>query len=217
MDHEAPAPSWAGVVGSAWALAYVPIHLYWAATGDAWPIDGLPEGLTEPRWRQANWGATVVITGAAAVSLALVHPWGRRLPRSLLLGVAGVGAVFALLHWAAFSAATALTMAGVTDGEVTSFSRWNLFVFEPWFLGMGLLLAVAASQHARSTRGAAGSEHGTPRRGTRASAALVLGGSLVVLVGVMTFQFWIFAVVGPALIGLGGLGRLLARRAPQPA
>lgn len=211
-------PSWAGFVGCAWALAYVPIHVYWAVTGDAWPIDGVPKGLTEPQWQQANWGATVVITGAAAVSLALVHPWGRRMPRSLLLGVAGVGAGFALLHWAAFSAGIALTMAGVIDGEITSFSRWNLFVFEPWFLGMGLLLAVAVSQHARSTHGPAGSERTTPppRRGARAGAALVLGGSLVVLVGVMTFQVWVFAVAGPFLIGLGGLWHLLTRRAPQP-
>ncbi len=70
----------------AWALAYVPIHVYWALTGSLRPFGELPGSLTDSQWRQANWAACFVITGAAVVSLALVQPWGRRLPRPILLG-----------------------------------------------------------------------------------------------------------------------------------
>ena len=217
-----PGPgSWGGLAGCAWALAYVPVHVYWAVTGDVSPFGDLPASLSPSQWRQANWAACVVIGGAAVFSLALVRPWGRRLPRFMLLGVAGVGAVFAVLHWAAFSAPTALRLLGVTGGAITTFDRWNLFVFEPWFLGMGLLLAVAAVQGARrdeGRRGAAAVAPPAPPRsvGATAAAALVLAGAFVVLVGVMTFQPRAYAVAGPALIVVGLGWRAAARRARMP-
>lgn len=214
----APALSWAVHAGCAWALAYVPIHLYWALTGRAWPTEELPEELTAPMWRQANWAACVVIVGAAVVALALVQPWGRRLPRSALIGVAWTGAVFAVLHWAAFSAVTVLDMVGVSGGTVTSFDRWNLFVFEPWFLGMGLLLAIAAQQNTRRHRGEGVAKAAVPRSGGEiAATALMLSGAVVVLIGVMTFQIWAYAVLGPGLVGADALTRLVARRSKAPA
>ncbi len=220
--HETPATPRAraslGYAGCAWALAYVPIHLYWALTGSAWPFGELPESLSDSQWRQANWGACVVIAGAAVISLALVQPWGRRLPRSMLIGVTGVGAVFALLHWVAFSAVTILKMSGVTAGAVSSFDRWNLFVFEPWFLGMGLLLGGAAVQNRRRHQEIPVSGPGAVPRsvGEITSLALILSGALVVLVGVMTFFVWAFAVAGPGLIGIGVLTRLAVRRSQPP-
>lgn len=209
-----PARAGAGVAGCAWALAYVPIHVYWALTGGVWPLSELPESLTDSRWRQANWAASAVIIGAAALSLALVRPWGRRLPRPMLVGVAWVGAAFSVLHWVAFSAATVLNMAGVTDGAVTSFDRYNLFVFEPWFLGMGILLAWAAVQNTRTNRDSARSRPVATRRspGGRVSAALIVGGSVVVLVGVMAFEAAAYAIAGPGLVGVGVLIRVVAHR-----
>lgn len=169
--------------------------------------------MTEAQWRQGNWAASVVITGAALLCLALVQPWGRRLPRPVLLGVARVGAVFAVLHWVAYTAAPLLNFTGITGGEVTSFDRWNLLVFEPWFLGMGVLLAVAAAQNARRHKASAVSGAvAAPRRPSEvASAALIYGGAFVVLLGVMSFHFLTFAVIGPALLGTGVLVRIRTR------
>ncbi len=208
------AGSWAGYAGCAWALAYVPIHVYWALVGSPAPLGELPEALTEPAWRQANWAASVVILGAAALSLALVRPWGRRLPGWLLLGIAWLGAAFAVLHWVAFSADTVLRLTGVVDGSVTTFDRWNLFVLEPWFLGMGVLLALAAVQHARRWPRAST----TPRTlaGT-VFVTLVLGGSFVVLLGVMSFNPWMYVVVGPVVIAAGILLHVVTRRGRRPA
>lgn len=61
----------AAALGVAWALAYLPIHLYWALTGGVWPMEELPDALEAAQWKQANWGASVIIVGAALVCLAL--------------------------------------------------------------------------------------------------------------------------------------------------
>ena len=208
---EPAARNWAGVAGCGWAIAYIPIHLYWAVTASSWPFGELPEWLTAEEWRRANWGACVAIAAASLVCLALAQPWGRSFPRPVLGGLAWAGAVFALLHWVVLSAATALKVLGVSEGTVTSFDRWNLFVFEPWFLGMGLLLAVAAMNDRPGHQGGA-----TPTRRARPGpglvlTALVVGGSVVVLLGVMTFEIWLYAVVGPVIVGLGLVGHLLRR------
>lgn len=212
-DPSATASSWAGYAGCAWALVYVPIHVYWALTGSLGPFGELPANLDPSQWQQANWGASIVIIGAAVFSLALVRPWGRRLPRRILLGMAWLGAAFAVLHWVAFSTGTVLNMTGVTDGAVVTFDRWNLFVFEPWFLGMGILLAVAAMQYSRREQEAAIPGAARPQSSIGLGfVALIVGGSLVVLAGVMTFDARAYAVAGPGLIALGLLGSLATRR-----
>ncbi len=204
---------WAGWAGCAWAIAYVPIHGFWALTGNTWPIGELPQSV-EASWRQTNWAACLVIAGAAVVCLALVQPWGRRLPRGLLLGVAWLGAGFALLHSIAQWAQILMKVTKVSDGTVTTFDRWDLVVFEPWFMVMGCLLALSAVQYARGDDGAGGVRATPLTRSPAAlvSAALVLVGALVVLVGVMTFEPWAYAAAGPGLLLAGLVGRLTMRR-----
>ena len=124
-----------------------------------------------------------------------------------------------VLPWVVFSAATLLNMIGVTNGAVSSFDRWNLFAFGTWFLGIGgLLLAGAAAQNSRHLKQFVVSRTvSLPRSlGGIASAVLILGGAVVVLVGVMTFHVWVYAVGGPVLLGIGTLSRLVARRSQRP-
>jgi hypothetical protein len=66
-----------GYIGLGWALAYVPVHVYWALGGLSTPI-----GITghQPGFRVANWGASVVIVGAALTCLTLTQRWGAALP-----------------------------------------------------------------------------------------------------------------------------------------
>ncbi|WP_163509382.1 DUF3995 domain-containing protein [Fodinicola acaciae] len=177
---------WGGYAGFWWALAYVPIHVYWAFGGSAAFL-----GLTRstPEFALANWGACVVIVGAALVSLALVRDWGRLAPRWALQGTAWIGAVAGILHWAA-STTVALTRLSGPDW-------WNLLVFEPWFLLMGIFLIVAAIQNLRLfPRG--------ERSGGVVPATFLLGGLIVVLWGVYTFNAWLFLLYGPAIM-LAGL------------
>jgi hypothetical protein len=266
--------TWAGYAGAAWALAYVPIHLYWALGGGA-AFLGVPD--PDAAFRTANWGASVVLAGAALVSLALVRPEGRVVPGWMLLGVAWVGSVASLLHWVTLSAVAVLHLTGAVEvqaaagrsvEQLLAYDRWNLLVFEPWFLGMGLLLAAAAGQHRRlrpaervgppprvgawagyagvvwaAATGVAARSWAVgalaavaallllalarpwgrrlPRRrllaATRvASAALTLGGLVLVLWGVFRFQALTFALVGPWVLAGGVLFELATwPRRPQ--
>ncbi|WP_163573668.1 hypothetical protein [Fodinicola feengrottensis] len=69
---------WSGYAGLVWALAYIPIHIYWAFGGSA-AFLGLAR--TNADFQIANWGASVVLLGAGLTAFALVRPWGRLLPR----------------------------------------------------------------------------------------------------------------------------------------
>jgi hypothetical protein len=150
-----PYKPWIGYAGFFWALSYIPIHVYWAL-GGLTPAIGLT--TSDHDARMANWGASVVILGAGLTSLALVQRWGTVLPAVLLRGTAWVGAVFGLLHFLAFSAASALRLVGVvgyphdaelTPQEMDTYDIANLLYFELWFGIMGLLLIAGLRQDQR--------------------------------------------------------------------
>jgi hypothetical protein len=196
-------PRWGGYAGLVWALAYIPIHIYWALGGSA-AFLGLVR--TNADFQIANWGASVVLLGAGLTAFALVRPWGRLLPRWGLLGAAWIGAVAGSLHAVAFSVVAvlrltgALSMPGYTD-VLRGADLWNLAVFEPWFLIMGVLLAVAAIQNVRLF---GGQPKPAGRRVLRAlSAICVLTGLVVVLYGVYAFSAITFLLYGPAIMGVG--------------
>lgn len=198
-----------GNLGFAWALGYVPIHVYWALGGRSTPI-----GITgqQSGFRMANWGACVVIVGAGLTCLALTRRWGAVLPSALRRGTAWTGGVFALAHWALYSTFCGLRLAGAvgypTDGRLTerqlhNFDWANLGYFELWFAVMGVLLIVCARrdkalQVLRRTTG-----RGRPSIAVRVGTALTLAGVGTVVWGVFTFAPWIFAVYGPAVLATG--------------
>ena len=156
------ARAWVGYAGCTWALGYVPIDVYWALTGSAWP----PSMSYRSRCRRPRGGRVtyVVIIGATLISRARTTSRSPAAPAEAARS-RRVGAVFAFcgtaLHCTALGCpleGTRLCMSGVTDGAVASFDRWNLLVFGPWLLGMGLLLAVAVVHHTRSNQGFWGAE-----------------------------------------------------------
>ncbi len=199
-----------GYLGLGWALAYIPVHVYWALGGLSTPI-----GITghQPGFRAANWGACVVIAGAALTCLTLTQRWGAALPASLRRGTAWVGGVFGLAHWALYTTYCALRVAGAVgypgDGDLTgqqmrNFDWANLGYFELWFGVMGVLLIACARRNKALEvlrRGA-----GADRRATwpaRFGIGLSLTGIAVVVWGVFTFHPWVFAGWGPAVLAAG--------------
>ena len=198
-----------GTLGLAWALGYVPIHLYWALGGLSTPI-----GVTghQSGFRMANWGACLLIAGAGLTCLALTRRWGAVLPAALRRGVAWTGGVFALAHWALYSTFCGLRVAGVigypTDASLTErqmrhFDWANLGYFELWFAVMGVLLIACARRDKalQLLRGPTGRARTSVA--VRVGTALSLAGIATLIWGVFTFAPWIFAVSGPAVLATG--------------
>ena len=158
---------WAGYAACLWALAYLPIHIVWAVTGTLWPLR-IPAGMSVagPTFALGNLGASLLMLAAALTALALVTGWGRLFPRSTVVVVALAGAVFAVLHWLLFSAQALPVFASWTTLQVPrgvdsaayqtfahAYATLNLFVLEPWFLSIGILLILAVLQSRRIPRG----------------------------------------------------------------
>jgi hypothetical protein len=141
------------------AFLFAAVSLYWAAGGTA-GLDTLG-GTIEERVRagdpvimRANWAAVVLKTLGGVLALALVQPWGRRLPRWMVLSAAWAGAAVLVLYGTLQTTAVALVALGVVEASdpiEPEALRWRLFLWEPWFLLWGLLLAAAAWHFTRAT------------------------------------------------------------------
>ena len=75
----------------AWVMAFLAWHVVWSATGQPVPSTGRHHGTA----RVLMWMSTVVVlamvAAGTALPLALARPWGRRIPRTVLLGAAWTG------------------------------------------------------------------------------------------------------------------------------
>jgi hypothetical protein len=81
-------------------------------------------------------------------ALALVRPWGLRLPRWLVIVPALAGSVFAMGHALTAYVTKPLHLLGVVELEFPGWKTrdegatiaWDLLFYEPWFLALGLLV-----------------------------------------------------------------------------
>lgn len=142
---------WAAYGAAVAAFAYAAVSLYWAAGGTA----GLSTvgGPAEKMARSGGAAAAAVIvvtvllkTAGGLLALAMVRPWGNRLP-GRALGIAGLAASAVLLVYGAVEVAgEALAETGTVrvprSADWTAL-RWHLGLWDPWFVVWGLLLAAA--------------------------------------------------------------------------
>ena len=148
---------WAAYGACALALAYAAVSFYWAAGGTAGlsTIGGKLEEMA--RARDPGLLALVLVTAFLKVAygllaLALVRPFGRAFPRWALLAAAWAGATLLSAYGGLLVAAQALVALGVLEvagpADRTAL-LWHLFVWDTWFLLMGLLLGVAVWHYQR--------------------------------------------------------------------
>jgi hypothetical protein len=178
--------AWAGYAASAWAIAYaVGVRGYHGLGGTV----GLPGTFEDPaRLRAASLVAGAGLFLAGLGSLALVRPWGLRLPRWLVLTPALAGAVVALSHALTAYVTKTLHLLGVIEIEFRGWVRpdemslilWDILFYEPWFLGLGALVMLAVLHHYGRTGGS--------HRGQRWLAVLC-GATSVVWTAVACVQF----------------------------
>jgi len=154
-------PAWAGYAAFAWAAVYaLGVRLYQGLGGTV----GLAGTFEDPAaMRRASLVAAGAILLVGIVSLALVRPWGLRLPRRLVIVPALAGSAYAAAHALTAYVTKPLDAAGfiqlqfhgwATRHEAAQFA-WDLLFYEPWFLGLGVWVTLGAVHHHRRTGGSA--------------------------------------------------------------
>jgi Protein of unknown function (DUF3995) len=143
---------WAAYGAAVVALLYAVPSFYWAFGGTAGidTVGGELERLAREGDPVVLWlagAAGVLKVAGAVVALALVRPWGRVVPRRLLVGAAGVGSGLLILYGGLYVVVGALALGGVvgTSGAVDRTALWwHVLVWDMWFLVWGVLLGLAA-------------------------------------------------------------------------
>jgi hypothetical protein len=139
-------------------LSAVP-SFYWALGGTAGldTVGGTIEELArahDPRGVALGAGAGLLKVAVGLLALALARPWGRAVPRRLLLGAAWAASTVLTAYGGLLVAVGALVLTGMISpsGPVDRTAlRWHVMVWDLWFLVWGLLLGVAAWHHGRQS------------------------------------------------------------------
>ena len=114
---------------SAWALVFAAVHLYWALGGTV----GLPNGMSvgmNPALFVIDVLAVPLSVVGALLALSLVRPWGRLLPRRLLLASASAVCALLIVHSAPTLVEGGLVVTGLRDAKLSVLERWSLFEIE---------------------------------------------------------------------------------------
>jgi hypothetical protein len=156
--------NWPAYAACGVGLTYAVVSFYWAFGGMV-GVDTLGGRLEEvaregdPTLLWLAGIAGVLKVAGAVVALALVRPWGRVVPRRLLLVMAWAGAVVLVVYGGLYVAGGALALAGVVEvagAEDRTALWWHVLVWDLWFLVWGVLLGVAAWRFGRRDLSAAG-------------------------------------------------------------
>ena len=135
------------------AVAGIPVHLYWAL-GGAWGLPGGTATAAQPGLRAVNLVVSALLACGAVYLYGLTRPWARRPPALLVLAPVWAAAVVCVSHGLFGIATKGLYLAGVqsavswpehglTAAQKNLAVLHDLAIFEPWFLVLGLLLALA--------------------------------------------------------------------------
>jgi hypothetical protein len=165
MDRPSPitrprATAWAAYAACALALLSAVPSFYWALGGTAGldTVGGAIEELGrahDPRGVALGAAAGVLKVAGGLLALALVRPWGRAVPRWLLLGAAWAASMVLTAYGGLLVAVGTLVLTGVLRpaGPVDRTAlRWHVMLWDLWFLVWGLLLGVAAWHAVRPGR-----------------------------------------------------------------
>lgn len=152
---------WAGYAASAWAIAYaIGVRGYQGLGGTV----GLPGSFEDPEaMRRASLIAAALLVAVGIGCLAFVRPWGLRLPRRPLIALGLIGAAYAAAHALTAYLTKPFHLVGLIDLRFRGWERvdedeliaWDLLFYEPWFLGLGVLVTLAALHHHYRTGGSA--------------------------------------------------------------
>ena len=146
-------PCWASGVAYAacgWAFVFAALSCYWALGGTVGTQTVSPAIVAlarahDPLVEAALWLGAFLKVISGIVVLALIRPWGRKIPRWLLLAW-GAGTLL-FVHGGLFLGVGLLAMTGVIRVSTpATLLHWYTFLWGPWWLlGGSLFLATAWS------------------------------------------------------------------------
>jgi hypothetical protein len=156
-------PGWADLLPCVGAVActaaYGALKLYWALGGSGGlrqaplPARSIQEALArEPMAVAGHWisvGLAIVGIGAA---VATIHPWGRKLPRWVLIAPLSVLSVLMILRAVLQAIGDLQRLLGGASESAAYTARWDLTLWSPYFLLWGVLWGVLVYRFARRTR-----------------------------------------------------------------
>ncbi|WP_161982462.1 DUF3995 domain-containing protein [Dictyobacter alpinus] len=128
----------------AWAFLFALLSFFWAAGGKT----GLHEFEIEKPdafLYATNLIAAVLKVVAGLIALALVQPWGKRIPRWMLITSACVAGAIFILHGLYSILGDILVIVGVVPISEPTNSKWrllDLYLWGPWWLLGGILFAL---------------------------------------------------------------------------
>lgn len=150
---------WAGYAAFVLGIVSTAISLYWALGGTL-GLDTIG-GEIEEAGRSRNPLLIAIVAGVAVIeaiaalfALALVRPWGRMFPRTLMIVLGWLGTAALVLYGGVLSSVEALVEIGVIrpagDVDWKAF-HWHLYLWDPYFLIWGILLGLAVVYYSRVT------------------------------------------------------------------
>jgi hypothetical protein len=153
--------AWAGYAAFGWAAAYAIFVRGYQGLGGTVGLAGTFEDPAGMQRASLIAGAGILLV--AFGELALVRPWGLRLPRWLVIVPALTGSAYAAAHALTEYVTKPLHVLGVVhlpfhgwaERNETAQFLWDLLFYEPWFLGLGILVTLGALHHHRRTGGSA--------------------------------------------------------------
>jgi hypothetical protein len=172
--------AWAGYAAFGWAAAYAIFVRGYQGLGGTVGLAGTFEDPAGMQRASLIAGAGILLV--AFGELALVRPWGLRLPRWLVIVPALIGSAYAAAHALTAYVTKPLDALGVLELEFHGWATrdqsaqflWDLLFYEPWFLGLGVLTTLGAVHHYRRTGGSTRGERRLVAATIAATLALTL-------------------------------------------
>ena len=137
--------SWVAYAAALWSAIFAVFHIIWAA---GWyPLLADPEQSRIAFAVPWKWWFDVIVAGicvaAVPIALALVMPWGRRVPHRLIITLAAIGAALLVLRSTA-----SLIQIGyfIATGQ---FRFAAIGIWEPWFYLGAILFSLSTWRFGR--------------------------------------------------------------------
>jgi hypothetical protein len=153
-----PVRVWPAYAACGWGLVFAGISFYWGSGGHGLldTIGGAIERRAladDPAIYAAVWVTGVLKVVGAVFALALVRPWGRRLPRRAVLVLGWIAAVGTTLYGGVLELTNALAITHVVKPSAPIEWKplwWHFGVWDLSFFVWGVLFALALREFRRA-------------------------------------------------------------------